>query len=546
MILSARDPRRGLIVAAANLVARGEGIKAGMRLAEATALSNAQVRDHDPQEDLETLCHLAEQAQQFSPIVGLEQLEKKMWAGRTLHQPECLLLDVTGLANLFGGEEQLLSEVCQWLNQQNYFGCLGLAANVGAAWAIANYANRKHPAPQATDGSLQQAAEIKTVPPSRYRIVSAGCDAEAISHLPLAALRQPAPTIESLARLGLRRVGELNSLPRDGMATRLGEQLILRWDQALGRRAEPIVTLHSLPDWCLEQSLEFPTHHRETIAELVRRLCDELCTRLRKRGEGALRILCRLDLVQQAPLVLQLALFRPTNDAKHLASLLVGQLEQQLRSTTKAALWRISLQATLTAPMRWRQTELFEAGEAASQNEIARLVDTLSGRLGRKQVLQAKLRRESQPELAFSMRPLTGRRQDGSPQTSLKKISTRLTSRRAEPRRDDPLRRPLYLFVQPILISGTTPQTTRRVDNSSAHAIADTPETKSTLPISFHYAEERYDVMCACGPERLESGWWRGPSVRRDYFRVQTRQGSWWWMFRDLHTGHWFLHGRFD
>ena len=63
-LLSTRDPRRGLIVTAANLAARDEGVKPGMRLSEATTLTEGEVREHDPQEDLESICDLAEQARQ--------------------------------------------------------------------------------------------------------------------------------------------------------------------------------------------------------------------------------------------------------------------------------------------------------------------------------------------------------------------------------------------------------------------------------------------------------------------------------------------------
>ena len=82
LVLQTRDSRRGLIVAAANLAARAAGVRAHMSLSEASALTPLEIRTHDPNEDLDQLCHLTELAQQFSPIVGLEQLDKKPWAGR--------------------------------------------------------------------------------------------------------------------------------------------------------------------------------------------------------------------------------------------------------------------------------------------------------------------------------------------------------------------------------------------------------------------------------------------------------------------------------
>ena len=47
------------------------------------------------------------------------------------------------------------------------------------------------------------------------------------------------------------------------------------------------------------------------------------------------------------------------------------------------------------------------------------------------------------------------------------------------------------------------------------------------------------------GPERVETGWWRGADVRRDYYAAETAAGERFWVFRDLASGEWFLHGVF-
>lgn len=490
-----------------------------MSLSEATALAPLEVRAHEEHEDLDQLCELAEQAQQFSPIVGLEQLDKQIWAGRHLQQPESLLLDVTGLASFFGGEEQLLFQVAQWLESQNLLGSLAIGGSIGAAWAMANYANRK---------SNREPRPTQQTRPDLSRIViPVGQDSQAISNLPVAALRLEAGTVQALFRLGIRTIRELEQLPRAGMATRLGQTLLDRWDQAIGQKAEPLITLHAQPEWQIEQTLENPTEHREHIAELIRRHSSELTKRLAKRGQGALRVVCRLDLVDVAPLVMQLGLFRPTCDAEHLQLLLCGQLEQQFHERTAGPLWRLSLQATMTAPLVWQQADLFEGDALANRQQIARLVDNLSSRLGRRQVLRVKVERESQPEQTFTQRPMTGRRTDGKEQVTLKKISSRLARKRAEPSPEDPLRRPTRLFASPQAID----------------VVALAPDG---LPARFRYQQQAFVIIKHWGPERLESGWWRGPSVRREYFRVETEHGAWWWIFRNLNSHQWFLHGVFD
>ena len=48
------------------------------------------------------------------------------------------------------------------------------------------------------------------------------------------------------------------------------------------------------------------------------------------------------------------------------------------------------------------------------------------------------------------------------------------------------------------------------------------------------------------GPERIESGWWDGGDVRRDYYLIETRDGRRGWAFRTVATeGPLLLHGWF-
>ncbi len=47
------------------------------------------------------------------------------------------------------------------------------------------------------------------------------------------------------------------------------------------------------------------------------------------------------------------------------------------------------------------------------------------------------------------------------------------------------------------------------------------------------------------GPERIETGWWRGPDAKRDYYRLDLANGAALWAFIDRDTGGWFLHGLF-
>ncbi len=65
-------------------------------------------------------------------------------------------------------------------------------------------------------------------------------------------------------------------------------------------------------------------------------------------------------------------------------------------------------------------------------------------------------------------------------------------------------------------------------------------------PAWFRWRGDRRRVARAVGPERIETGWWRGRQVCRDYYVVQDQEGGRFWMFRDRESRRWYLHGCFE
>jgi protein ImuB len=62
---------------------------------------------------------------------------------------------------------------------------------------------------------------------------------------------------------------------------------------------------------------------------------------------------------------------------------------------------------------------------------------------------------------------------------------------------------------------------------------------------SFHWNGHDRIVERSWGPERIETGWWRGNDIRRDYYIVETDAGERLWVFRNLLDESWYLHGVF-
>ncbi len=54
------------------------------------------------------------------------------------------------------------------------------------------------------------------------------------------------------------------------------------------------------------------------------------------------------------------------------------------------------------------------------------------------------------------------------------------------------------------------------------------------------------DLALVSGPERIESGWWDGGDVARDYYIARAADGAQWWIFRECGAPRrWFVHGCF-
>src|SRR6185437_13904477 len=118
-----------LYVYALNKAAARAGIYRGQPLANARAMiQNLKIVPADEKADAELLEGIADWCDRFTPLVALDS-------------PQGLLLDITGVAHLFGGEETMLALVRAKITDQG-FAVQGAIANTClAARALARYAN---------------------------------------------------------------------------------------------------------------------------------------------------------------------------------------------------------------------------------------------------------------------------------------------------------------------------------------------------------------------------------------------------------------------
>lgn len=508
LVLTASAPRWGRRVVACSADACQKGIRIGMPFAEAKSLARSPVSNrkvshchssfsvrhdgsvrfewHNPQADRMALMEIAQWCEKFSPVVGLEAGE----------QPSSLLFEVTGLAALFGDEEALARQVVVSCQQRGYWVRVSIADCIGAAWAVAHFN-----APQ------------KTVISDNITIVPSGMDhaRQVLAFLPLTALRLADETVELLQDLGITRIGQVLQLPRASLTARFGDNLIKRLDQACGLLPEIVVAHRAPPRFYAQWSLEYPTHSRGVIEHVLLQLVEQVVSQLNAQGLGAVELECQLHACPTRGVptsLLRIALFQPTCSVSHLADLIPLQLE---RMSLPGLITEISVEAITTAPLQVRQRKLFADYDSQDRNQLGVLANRLGSRLGEKRVMRVRLRAEVQPERASFYSPVTSRGKRSSNAIDL----------------DTMIFRPLKLFASPLRL----------------HVNAASPDT---LPVRFCYENRQYQVGRYWGPERIETGWWRGRSVRRDYYRVETQTGQRFWFYRQLDNGQWFLQGAFD
>jgi protein ImuB len=168
-------------------------------------------------------------------------------------------------------------------------------------------------------------------PPSPFPIVAPGAEASALAFLPVEALGLDGETCGALRRLGLKRIGQLEELPRASLArrfrARVASPLMVKLDQALGRAETPIVPLGPLPVFTVRQALLEPLSSAEGVTGLIEHLAQDFCARLETAGRGALRIAVKLYRMDGSRAVIPLGLVQTCHDPRHLARLIAPKLE---------------------------------------------------------------------------------------------------------------------------------------------------------------------------------------------------------------------------
>jgi protein ImuB len=329
-----------------------------------------------------------------------------------------------------------------------------------------------------------------------------------LSSLPLTCLDWPTSVYESLVGMGVSCVGDCLRLPRQGFAKRFGACRLLELDRALGRLPDPRASFR-IPE---RFSAEYELCEEQSSRELILNACRELLLKLEQflltRQLAVQRIQLSFFHLQGSATSLTLGCVQADRAVKHWFELLGIRFDHLVLPAPVIA---IRLRAGQSQPFSTATDGLSFARNARQRQEspMTHLVERLSARIGSELVHGVTTVAEHRPQYAWRPREL------------LKETFS--APEAANTWYDERLRRPLWMLPEPTLLSTEEGQ----------------PQFRGSLKL-------------LDGPERLETGWWDGDGISRDYFVAENPQGACLWVYRDRSDRNdraenpaWYLHGIF-
>ena len=453
---TAHGPR----IEAANRAGAAAGARAGMMLADVRTLCpEIATAPSDPAGDLAFLEKLAAWARRWGP-----------WSA--MDAPDGLLVDVTAVPHLFGGERALLDDVAAAFGQRQLAVRAAIAPTAGAAWALAHHG----PPAAIVDSDIERA----------------------LSDLPVAALRLDGDVLTVLRRLGLKRIGDIATIGRDALQRRFRNRKspaanpLIRLDQLLGRVPEPLLPVIPQQMPLVQRRLMEPIRHRSLLDQVVDDLAVDMARELEGKGLGARRLELGLWRVDGEVAVRQLEMAAATRDPAHIVRLFAARLDDV---DAGFGIEMLRLRASWAEPLALDQGDI----EAAAENHgiaLSALVDRLTVRLGEGAVSRPVPFASHIPERAQRWHPPLEPEPASQGQLAFHK-------------------RPLKLLDR-------------------AEKIAVLYATPDGYPQRFRWRGEVHEVTRVEGPERIAPEWWRerGATRLRDYYRIEDQRGRRYWIYR--------------
>jgi protein ImuB len=274
----------------------------------------------------------------------------------------------------------------------------------------------------------------------------------------------------ALSRMGLRSLRQALDLPRATLARRFPAQVLQHLDNLMGER--PVALEYYIPPDYFDVRIElnFDVESHQALLFPLKRLIADLAAFLAGRDSGVQRFALCLEHHEAPDSVVPVGLLSAEREANMLFELARGRLEQVQVTSPVHAMRLLARDLPAFVPTH---RELFDERQQQTL-PWEQLRERLRARLGDDSVNGLHLQADHRPENAWCCT------------TTVKALPP-----------PPAVPRPGWLLPQP-----------QPLQEVAARIIA--------------------------GPERIESGWWDGADVRRDYYLVETRNGQRGWAYRSV------------
>jgi len=483
IVTDAPGPRARIVACSAEAAARG--VAAGLTAAQALTIANQLV--------VRCAAPAAEHAAQAALCDAAYACSPRVEEGG----PGTVYCDADGLRQLYASEPELARAVAGRVRSVGLEASVGIAATKIAARLAARDG----------DGGA-------VIPPHEdWRFLA-----------PLSIhLLGPSPALQAtLARWGVRTLGDLAALPASAVATRLGPEGAQLARRARGEDEHPLAP-RPLPLHFEESAeLDYGVDSLEPFLFVVRGLLDRLVARLALRGLicGDLRL--SLGLANRGRDDRTVTVAAPSNELKPLLTLIRLHLEAHPPATAVDAV-RLAAVPERLRPM---QLDLFRPnGPAPAQ--LAATLARLAALVGAER-LGAPAVADSHRLDAYGVEPFDVRRSAFGMQRVTPNAERTTPNGGAAPalalRALRPARR-LEVFCNR--------------DQPDFVRLVDAPEEASPYGCSGR-------VVTLAGPWRVQGEWWRRDAVHRDYYDAQLSDGAVYRLFFDRAQQQWFVDGVYD
>ena len=412
-----------------------------------------------------------------------------------LAEEATVIVEIGASLKLFGGVRALCRQARAVLDTLGFSARFGIAPTGQGAWLLARYGNRR----------VMRLASLE-------RVVSA---------LPMIAVPEVRPFADWFAGLGCATIADIRRLPRAGLQRRCGERVLDSLDRAFGTAPELFDWLTLPPTFSAHTELPDRIEHADGALHAAHRLIVQLCGWLCAKQLAVTGMTLSLEHERGrqavAPTLIELALGEPAWQEGHLLRLLKERLH---RIELAAPMIAVRLDASKVEAAAPPAEQLFPEPGGSAQSH-ARLLELLVARLGEENVLRPAPTADYRPEIANRWAPLGAFSSSfSSSSASASSSSSSSDMKNALP---EALPRPTWMLATPVRLL-----------------------TRQHRPF---YGSPLRVVSPA---ERIESGWFDGELVTRDYFVAEADDKSYYWIYRervssrDAEEGpRWFLHGLF-